>query len=254
MQKKCVRSFLFLWVWAHPLPNKKRKKRSPLSSFFLRFWSSKKKSFRRWDARKEALKEVSRLVFLTFYTITSSSTMAASSLTAAALGSKVAFANKVRLMNNASFRLWLFFLFLVSFRARARCTRKGTREREIIFSVKFYHLSLEKLSSRTNARKRGYKTHSFPTKSARLATWTTIFLCENERLDLDLAFGSRIVDFTSVWGEKERDEWMMMRSRRHTFSRERSDIFVFGSTFHSTPTLCVYYRYQIDHQTDQNHQ
>ena len=68
--------------------------------------------------------------------------MAASSLTAAALGSKVAFANKVRLMNNASFRLWLFFLFLVSFRARARCTRKGTREREIIFSVKFYHLSL----------------------------------------------------------------------------------------------------------------
>ena len=101
---------------------------------------------------------------------TSSSTMAASSLTAAALGSKVAFANKVRLMNNASFRLWLFFLFLVSFRARARCTRKGTYEREIIFSVKFYHLSLEKLSSQTNARKRGYKTHSFPTKSARLAT------------------------------------------------------------------------------------
>jgi len=108
-------------------------------------------------------------------------------------------------MNNASFRLWLFFLFLVSFRARARCTRKGTYEREIIFSVKFYHLSLEKLSSQTNARKRGYKTHSFPTKSARLptksarlATCATIFLCENERLDLDLAFGSRIVDFTSV--------------------------------------------------------
>ena len=101
-------------------------------------------------------------------------------------------------MNNASFRLWLFFLFLVSFRARARCTRKGTYEREIIFSVKFYHLSLEKLSSQTNARKRGYKTHSFPTKSARLATCATIFSSENERLDLDLAFGSRIVDFTSV--------------------------------------------------------
>ena len=101
-------------------------------------------------------------------------------------------------MNNASFRLWLFFLFLVSFYTCARCTRKGTYEREIIFSVKFYHLSLEKLSSQTNARKRGYKTHSFPTKSARLAMCATIFLCENERLDLDLAFGSRIVDFTSV--------------------------------------------------------
>ena len=49
-KKFCVCSFLFR-VWAHPLP----KKRSPLFSFFLRFWSSKKKSFRRWDARKEAL-------------------------------------------------------------------------------------------------------------------------------------------------------------------------------------------------------
>ena len=131
MQKKCVcSSSSFIGFGLIRFLIKKRKKRSPLSSFFLRFWSSKKKSFRRWDARKEALKEASRLVFLTFYTITSSSTMAASSLTAAALGSKVAFANKVRLMNNASFRLWLFFLFLVSFRARARCTRKDTHERD----------------------------------------------------------------------------------------------------------------------------
>jgi len=100
-------------------------------------------------------------------------------------------------MNNASsFRLWLFFRLLLSFYVCARAA--NGREREIIFSVKFYHLSLEKLSSQTNARKRGYKTHSFPTKSARLATCATIFLCENERLDLDLAFGSRIVDFTSV--------------------------------------------------------
>ena len=82
--------------------------------------------------------------------------MAASSLTAAALGSKVAFANKVRGRTCALlFRLWLFFLFLVSFRARARCTRKGTYEREIIFSVKFYHLSLEKLSSQTQTRGKG---------------------------------------------------------------------------------------------------
>ena len=48
-KKFCVCAFLFR-VWAHPL-----RKRSPLFSFFLRFWSSKKKSFRRWDARKEAL-------------------------------------------------------------------------------------------------------------------------------------------------------------------------------------------------------
>ena len=81
--------------------------------------------------------------------------MAASSLTAAAaLGSKVAFANKVRFMNNASsFRLWLFFRLLLSFYVCARAA--NGREREIIFSVKFYHLSLEKLSSQTQTRGKG---------------------------------------------------------------------------------------------------
>ena len=151
---------------AHPLP----KKDLLFSPFSCVSGPRKKNLFGDEMGAKKRLLEVSRLVFLTFYT-TSSSTMAASSLTAAAaLGSKVAFANKVRLMNNASFRLWLFFRLLLLFYVCARCTRKGTYEREIIFSVKFYHLSLEKLSSQTNARKRGYKTHSFPTKSARLAT------------------------------------------------------------------------------------
>ena len=82
--------------------------------------------------------------------------------------------------------------------ARAAHGRAHTRERDNFLCKILSSLSLEKLSSQTNARKRGYKTHSFPTKSARLATCATIFLCENERLDLDLAFGSRIVDFTSV--------------------------------------------------------
>jgi len=66
--------------------------------------------------------------------------MAASSLTAAALGSKVAFANKVRLMNNASFRLCaLSFIVVVS---HVRALLAEEYKREIIFPVKFYHLSL----------------------------------------------------------------------------------------------------------------
>ena len=103
-------------------------------------------------------------------------------------------------MNNASFLdSGCSFVFLVVF-VRARAAHGSAHdEREIISLCKILSsLSLEKLSSQTNARKRGYKTHSFPTKSARLATCATIFSSENERLDLDLAFGSRIVDFTSV--------------------------------------------------------
>ena len=166
-KKFCVCSFLFR-VWAHPLPEKKR---SPLFLFFPAFLVLEKKIFSEMRCtQRSAYYKSLALVFLTFYT-TSSSTMAASSLTAAALGSKVAFANKVRLMNNAScLDSGCSFFSWCRFSTRARCTRKGTYEREIIFSVKFYHLSLEKLSSQTNARKRGYKTHSFPTKSARLAT------------------------------------------------------------------------------------
>ena len=68
-------------------------------------------------------------------------TMAASSLTAAALGSKVAFANKVRFMSAARcVDSSAFFLFLLLFRTRARFVRKGMSE--MFFSVKFYHLSL----------------------------------------------------------------------------------------------------------------
>jgi len=169
MQKKCVCSFLFLRFGL--ILFLKREKKDLLFPLFSCVSGPRKKNLfgDEMHAKKRFFSLSPRFPHF-LHKKTSSSTMAASSLTAAALGSKVAFANKVRLMNNASFRLWLFFLFLVSFRARARCTRKGTHEREIIFSVKFYHLSLEKLSSQTNARKRGYKTHSFPTKSARLAT------------------------------------------------------------------------------------
>ena len=53
-------------------------------------------------------------------------TMAASSLTAAALGSKVAFANKVRFMSAARcVDSSAFFLLLLLFRTRARFVRKG---------------------------------------------------------------------------------------------------------------------------------
>ena len=67
--------------------------------------------------------------------------MAASSLTAAALGSKVAFANKVRSRTRALlFRLPRVLSFIVVvLRTRARCKRKGVRDN--FLSVKFYHRS-----------------------------------------------------------------------------------------------------------------
>ena len=65
--------------------------------------------------------------------------MAASSLTAAALGSKVAFANKVRGRTRARALLFFLSFIVVVLHARARCKRKG--ERDNFLSVKFYHRS-----------------------------------------------------------------------------------------------------------------
>ena len=91
----------------------------------------------------KAQTRVSLAPFLTFYKQQSSQTMAASSLTAAALGSKVAFANKVRSRTRARallFRLPRVLSFIVVvLHARARCKRKG--ERDNFLSVKFYHRS-----------------------------------------------------------------------------------------------------------------
>ena len=233
MQKKCVRSFLFLWVWAHPLPNKKRKKRSPLSSFFLRFWSSKKKSFRRWDARKEALKEVSRLVFLTFYTITSSSTMAASSLTAAALGSKVAFANKVRLMNNASFRLWLFFLFLVSFRARALHTEGHTWERDNFLCKILSSLPVHERNTLLPKRGKGATKRILFLRRVRVSRRERRSFCARMK---DLISISRLVLGSSILRPFEEKKsamngWWWEVDVTHFLGKDQISL---GSTFHST--------------------
>ena len=114
---------------------------------------------------------------------------------------------------------WDVFLFCEILSSLLLCTR-GTRS--------------------SQSEEKGLQNAFFYYEENMSSMWTRIFLIENERASLDLAFGSRIVDFTSVLSEKKSaNDGTMTRSRRHTFSRERSDIFVFGSTFHSAPTLCV---------------
>ena len=159
--------------------------------------------------------------------------MAASSLTAAALGSKVAFANKVRLMNNASFRLWLFFLFLLSFRARARCTRKGTYEREIIFSVKFYHLSPLKSSRPKQTRGKG------ATKRILLLRRGCVSRCERRSFCArmkGLLLISRLVLGSSILRPFEEKKsamngWWWEVDVTHFLGKDQISL---GSTFHST--------------------
>lgn len=129
----------------------------------------------------------------------------------------------------------VLFRLLLLFRACARYFRNGTTERDNFLCKILSSLPLNERKTLVSlARKRGYKTHSFTPKRRRLAMWTKIFLHENERPSLDLAFGSRIVDFTRVYWEKERDDGMMLTSRRHTFSRERSDRYLWGAHFHTT--------------------
>lgn len=125
-------------------------------------------------------------------------TMAASSLTAAALGSKVAFANKVRSRTRVvvyTLRSFVFYCCFIC--ARASYGRVHERDNflcKILSSLPVH----ERNTLLPKARKRGYKTHSFTPKRRRLAICLKIFLNEDERPSLDLAFRSRIVDFTSV--------------------------------------------------------
>ena len=98
-----------------------------------------------------------------------------------------------RCLDSVLFRLLLLFCMC----ARAANGRVHERDNflcKILSSLPVH----ERNTLLPKARKRGYKTHSFTTKRTCLAMWTRIFLIENERASLDLAFGSRIVDFTSV--------------------------------------------------------